>query len=59
MVRLTINGIVNWGMIDTAAKSICVDEAWFTSIGGSIMDDEGGAEAADGITRLRWQGKHI
>lgn len=48
MVRLRIQGREHWGIMDTAARSIWVDETWFKYIGGSIIDDEAGAGAADG-----------
>lgn len=48
MVRLIVKGRENWGIMDTAARYIWVYELWFKAIGGSIVDDEAGADADNG-----------
>lgn len=48
VVRVEVEGIEEWGTMDTAARSIWVDEAWFRSVGGVTTQDEDGAEGADG-----------
>jgi hypothetical protein len=45
-------------VIDTGAQSFWVDKAWFLAQGGTIHDDEGSAEGADG-GRLLVAGKGV
>ena len=48
MVRVEIQGISDWVPMDTAAKSIWVDEEWYRKRGGAVIEDQGGADSADG-----------
>eukprot|EP00171_Calliarthron_tuberculosum_P002219 IDg2219t1 len=48
LVRMDFAGESWWIPVDTAAKSIWVDEHWFLSNGGNLLDGDTGARAADG-----------